>query len=587
MNLTLLDCTLRDGGYYTDWNFEEEVVNEYLKAIPEVGVSVVELGFRSLKKNNKLGEFAYTTDEHIESLNIPKNINIAVMVNASDLIGFKSITNSLEKLFPKNANNSLVDIVRIASHPHEVSKVLPATRWLKEQGFIVGFNIMQISEESENIVKDLVREITQFPVDVLYFADSLGNMTANDTSRVISWIREYWTKDIGIHAHDNIGLALQNTLSAIDKGATYIDSTVTGMGRGPGNTKTEVLSIEIAEKVSKKINPIPLLDLISNHFSALKESCGWGTNPYYYMSGKYSVHPSYVQYMLSNSDDYTKDDILTALEYLKFNNGRKFDLDTLKKFKSDYDNKLKLKSVIIIPARYASTRYPGKPLVQILGKPLILWVAELSANAVGKDNVYVATDSEEIQEVVIQAGVNCVITGPALTGTDRVAEAAEKINADIYINVQGDEPLVNPNDIKRIIIEKEKNLKRIVNGYRLITSDENPHNVNIPKVLINENNKLIYMSRNLLPGCKEFKNSPSDYKKQVCIYAFTLEELRAFKDYGRKSVIESYEDIEILRFLELDKQILMIETKEESLAVDSPSDVAAVETALQLRLQNE
>ena len=242
--------------------------------------------------------------------------------------------------------------------------------------------------------------------------------------------------------------------------------------------------------------------------------------------------------------------------------------------------KNELKSVVIIPARFASSRYPGKPLVKLLGKPMILWVAELSAEAVGLENVYVATDSDEIKIVVENSGFNVAMTGPALTGTDRIAEAAEKIQADIYVNVQGDEPLVNPEDILKIISVKKQNMNKVINGYRAISDEENPHSVNIPKVLINERDKLIYMSRNTLPGCKEFKRTPSEYKKQVCIYAFTKDELTSFRSFGRKSVIESFEDIEILRFFELDKEILMVETEGVSLAVDSPADIEPVEKAL-------
>ncbi len=247
--------------------------------------------------------------------------------------------------------------------------------------------------------------------------------------------------------------------------------------------------------------------------------------------------------------------------------------------------KNEFKSVIIIPARFASSRYPGKPLVKLLEKPMILWVAELSAKAVGLDNVYVATDSDEIKIVVEEAGFNVAMTGPALTGTDRIAEAAKKIQADIYVNVQGDEPLVNPDDILKIISVKKQNMNKIINGYRAIADDENPHSINIPKVLINEKKKLIYMSRNALPGCKEFKRFPSEYRKQVCIYAFTREELNGFRAFGRKSIIESYEDIEILRFFELDIEILMVETEGVSLAVDSPGDIEKVEIELKKNTQ--
>ncbi|NGO91082.1 MAG: NTP transferase domain-containing protein, partial [Halomonas sp.] len=104
-----------------------------------------------------------------------------------------------------------------------------------------------------------------------------------------------------------------------------------------------------------------------------------------------------------------------------------------------------MRSVVLIPARYGSSRYPGKPLVPLLGKPMVLWVAELSARAVGAENVYVATEDQRIANVVEEAGFQAVMTtDDALTGTDRLAQAAAQVTADIYINVQGDEPLVDP-----------------------------------------------------------------------------------------------------------------------------------------------
>lgn len=241
-----------------------------------------------------------------------------------------------------------------------------------------------------------------------------------------------------------------------------------------------------------------------------------------------------------------------------------------------------MRSVVLIPARYASSRYPGKPLVPLLGKPMILWVAELSARAVSADNVYVATDDERIASVVEQAGFNAVVTRrPALTGTDRLAEAAEVIDADIYINVQGDEPLVDPADILKVRDAKAENLDCVVNGFSWLSDFEDPANVNIPKVITNESNRLVYMSRSPLPGYKSAENAPEGYRKQVCIYGFTRDELLAFRDFGRKSTLEHSEDIEILRFLELGKSVLMVETKPGSLAVDVPEDVAGVEAALQ------
>lgn len=240
-----------------------------------------------------------------------------------------------------------------------------------------------------------------------------------------------------------------------------------------------------------------------------------------------------------------------------------------------------MRSVVIIPARYGSSRYPGKPLVPLLGKPMILWVAELSARAVGAENVYVATEDQRIADVVKGAGFQAVMTtDDVLTGTDRLAQAAEQIEADIYINVQGDETMVDPADILKVRNAKQANMNVVINGFSWIGDAEDPHNVNIPKVITNEHDELIYMSRLALPGFKDSNHAPKRYKKQVCIYAFTYEELRAFRGFGRKSKLEYSEDIEILRFLEMGKTILMVETRPGSLAVDVPGDVIKVEAAL-------
>ena len=237
---------------------------------------------------------------------------------------------------------------------------------------------------------------------------------------------------------------------------------------------------------------------------------------------------------------------------------------------------------VVIPARYASSRYPGKPLVPLLGKPMVLWVAELSARAVGQEHVYVATEDERIADIVRAAGFSALMTSPdALTGTDRLAEAAQMIDYDIYVNVQGDEPLVEPEDIRRCIALKAERPGTIINGFCWIGPEEDATSVNIPKVITSEAGMMVYMSRVPLPGFKELQNAPARYMKQVCIYGFTREELAAYAGFGRKSTLEHAEDIEILRFVELGRQVFMYECRPGSLAVDVPEDVARVEAALE------
>lgn len=241
-----------------------------------------------------------------------------------------------------------------------------------------------------------------------------------------------------------------------------------------------------------------------------------------------------------------------------------------------------MKIVGIIPARYKSSRFPGKPLAQILGKPMIIWVCEIVEKALGNANTFVATDDERIAKIVEQYGFQAIMTAEdCKTGTDRLWDTAQKINADIYINIQGDEPMLNPNEITRIAKIKKEYPDYIINGMATLMPDEDPANVNIPKVLVNKHNDLIYMSRLPIPGIKS--SGTPIYHKQVCIYAFNYSQLQLFGSCSEKAYYEFYEDIEILRFFDLGIKIKMVEMKASSIAVDVPEDIKGVEEALQRR----
>ncbi len=240
-----------------------------------------------------------------------------------------------------------------------------------------------------------------------------------------------------------------------------------------------------------------------------------------------------------------------------------------------------MQTCIIIPARYDSKRFPGKPLVKLLGKSMIIWVAELANKVLPREDIYIATDSKLIEQEIIQHEFNCIKTGNALTGTDRVALASKELNYDFFINIQGDEPLLDPKDIEKCIKLKHKFPQYIINGFNIIGNNEDPNSRNIPKLVTNDNNELIYISRALIPSQKDIsKNIKIEYKKQVCIYGFSKRELNLFYDYGRKSDLEEFEDIEILRFFELNTKIKMFKCRKGSIAVDIPSDVLKVEKLL-------
>lgn len=292
------------------------------------GVDIVELGLRSLINKDFKGASAYTTDSYIRTLTIPSNLKVAVMINATEIVGDMPQEEALNKLFPADASNSPVDVVRIACHVHEFVKALPACNWLKERGYIVGFNLMQVADRSKQEVETLSLEASKYPIDALYFADSMGSMDPSQTTQIISWLRKHWQGAMGIHTHDNMGLALSNTLQAIKDGVTWLDATVTGMGRGPGNARTEELVIEAADMRKQAINMVPLMSVIRSYFQPLKNQCGWGSNPYYYLSGKYGIHPTYIQEMLGDSR-YSEEDILAAIDHLKEEGGKKFSFNAL------------------------------------------------------------------------------------------------------------------------------------------------------------------------------------------------------------------------------------------------------------------
>lgn len=242
-----------------------------------------------------------------------------------------------------------------------------------------------------------------------------------------------------------------------------------------------------------------------------------------------------------------------------------------------------MKFLIVIPARLASTRLPEKPLIDFAGKSMIQRTYEKCLEAFEPDKVLVATDSLKIEAHCKERNVNVILTSEdCLTGTDRVAEVAKKIDADYYINVQGDEPLINPEDIKKIVHAIKEFPGEIINGYTEIDNESDYRSLSIPKVVFKPNRELLYMSRAAIPGNK--KNAFVKAWRQVCIYAFPKEALTCFASQIAKTNLEDLEDIEILRFLELDYKVRMLELSNDSIAVDTEEDVFKVKK--RLRIEN-
>lgn len=339
MNIKTLDCTLRDGGYYNNWDFPLELVNDYLKAMSDINIDFVEIGLRSLKNKNFKGPYAYSTNVFLESLNIPSNLKIGVMINASEIIiNNKFSATVLKKLFVNNSSKSIIKLIRIACHFYEFEEAIKSAKILKKMGYIVGFNLMQIAQCSKKEIISVGEIAQKNKIDVLYFADSLGGMNPTNVSEIVNLLKNNWSGEIGIHTHDNMGLALQNTLKAMDLGVSWLDTTVTGMGRGPGNAKTEELAIHLDSKSGGLTNMTSLFKLINNYFKPLKKQYEWGKNVFYFLSGKYGIHPTYIQKMISDSR-YDENDILAVIDKLKNDGRRKFNIDFLNSILNFYSVK--------------------------------------------------------------------------------------------------------------------------------------------------------------------------------------------------------------------------------------------------------
>jgi 3-deoxy-manno-octulosonate cytidylyltransferase (CMP-KDO synthetase) len=235
--------------------------------------------------------------------------------------------------------------------------------------------------------------------------------------------------------------------------------------------------------------------------------------------------------------------------------------------------------VVVIPARFGSGRFPGKPLTSIAGVPMIERTYRRCALGYPADRIWVATDDERILDHCRTAGMQAAMTSQTcLTGTDRVAEFAQQVDAEYYINVQGDEPLFNPDDISGFIRNIERYPGTVLNGFCPIEDEAMFYDPSMPKVVFDGSYRLLYMSRAAIPTSKALRFLSA--WRQVCIYAFPRDALLAFAAHGRKTPLEEIEDIEILRFVELGYQVQMVETSNQSVPVDHPDDVEKVERIL-------
>ena len=230
--------------------------------------------------------------------------------------------------------------------------------------------------------------------------------------------------------------------------------------------------------------------------------------------------------------------------------------------------------LVVIPARFQSTRFPGKPLADLGGSPLIEHVWRRCCRAVDASDVVVATDDERIAEVAHGFGAIVEMTSSdCLTGTDRVAEVASRHRADWYVNVQGDEPFVDPGAIQKVIeaAATVDNDVAAVNTMSVIADESEFRSSTVPKPVTDLRGRLLYMSRAAIPTDKRLGFRQAF--RQVGLYAFRPSALVRYQPGAKKSPLEEIEDIEILRLLEAGEHVQMVEVPSSGIAVDTPADL--------------
>jgi 3-deoxy-manno-octulosonate cytidylyltransferase (CMP-KDO synthetase) len=242
-----------------------------------------------------------------------------------------------------------------------------------------------------------------------------------------------------------------------------------------------------------------------------------------------------------------------------------------------------MKTFAFIPARYGSSRFPGKPLALIAGKPMIQHVYERTVSCPDVRGVFVATDDERIKDCVTDFGGEAVLTdGSHSSGTDRICEAARKIGLeedDIVVNVQGDQPLFNSAVIYQLVapLMEEKTTPMSTLKWKMKNNDDimNPNHV---KVITDARGFAIYFSRHAIPYVRD-AGSTYEFFKHLGVYAYRMDFLKTFTKLPQ-GVLENAEKLEQLRALENGFPIKVVETKHNSIEVDLPEDIVKVEKIL-------
>ncbi len=280
--MKLLDCTIRDGGYYTNWDFDKEIVETYCKSMESLPIDYVEVGYRSIPLKGYLGEYFYCPDFVLKELKqMMPSKKLVIILDEKNIRDFH-----VPELLKPCLN--LISMVRIAVNPTNFNRAIDLAKAVKAMGFEVAFNVMYMSEWKENnSFLDLLNGLDN-TIDYFYMVDSFGGIFQEELKEIIKLVKSKTNVKLGFHGHNNLEMALGNTITALNEGCEIVDATITGMGRGAGNLRTELLMTYLNKKGDINISFDDLSATVTL-FEEMKKNYGWGTNLPYIFSGAYSL----------------------------------------------------------------------------------------------------------------------------------------------------------------------------------------------------------------------------------------------------------------------------------------------------------
>lgn len=305
--MKILDCTLRDGGYYTLWDFPSQIVDTYIETMNQLPVDYLEVGYRNNPSKEYLGEFGYSPVSSLRHIRKECTKKIAVMLNEKS-----THPDDLERLL--SPIRGLADMIRIAVDPKNFDRALALAKEVKAMGFEVGFNTMYMSKWKE--YDGFMDKLGQLDgvVDLFCMVDSFGGIFPEEVRHIYKEVKSQTSVPVGFHGHNNLQLGLINTLTAIECGVDYVDATILGMGRGAGNLNMELL-LTVLNKKGLNVDFNVLGDAISA-FMPLYSKYQWGTNLPYMLSGANSMPQKDVMEWVSNRA-YSFNSIVRALDNKK------------------------------------------------------------------------------------------------------------------------------------------------------------------------------------------------------------------------------------------------------------------------------